>query len=307
MILPPDVQSVIDDAVSAYFDDCRVRIDGFIKQHFRFPGAWHTNRCALGWDLLRAPFNLFWAPVYVVSVLLGWTFQQLGWDQLGNRLRRLPDGFTTSVQIGISELVQKELLRLGSMERTEPIQASIPDAFDDLIEPEIHNEELLQELKPVIAKALTQYGLTRTASADITNSILSTVLGAFAFQKFAPGGVAVGLLFGTWLAQQQAVDSFLLGEFLGNLYYGLFPAEPSPGMRLTGIAVTLFCLAVFASLSGLITDPIQSWIGLHKLRLNKLVNSLQSDFEARSHNTFHPKDPYVARILEIIDAAKSQL
>ena len=35
--------------------------------------------------------------------------------------------------------------------------------------------------------------------------------------------------------------------------------------------------------------------------------SIQRDLESGSDNTFHPKDPYLARILEILDAVRSHL
>jgi len=117
----------------------------------------------------------------------------------------------------------------------------------------------------------------------------------------------VGLLLASWWAQRQAIENFFFGDFLGGLYYGLFPAQPSVRLSLVGIAAVLACLAVFASLSGLITDPIQSWTGLHRYRLNKMIDHLQKDFEASSSNTFRPKDPYLARMLDILDATKSHL
>ena len=304
----PIVQSVINKAVNDYFDGCRGRIDGFIVRHFRYPGAWHNNKPGFGWDLLRAPFNLFWAPVYLLSVLLARVSRRLGWRQLSNLLAQVPEGLTTTVQIHIAERIYTDLLQCtDSTDKPNQLQEAIAKAFDDLVEPDVHNKEMLRELAPVIAEALSQYGLTRTASADITNSLVSTVVGAFAFQKFTPGGIAVGLLIASWLAQKQAIESFIFGEFLGGLYYRLFPVDPTLGWNLLGIALVLCCLAIFALFSGLLTDPVQSWTGLHKNRLNKMIDHLQKDFEAESSSTFRPKDSWLARILEILDAAKSQL
>lgn len=302
------IQTVLDEAVSDYFDGCRGRIEGFITRHFRFPGAWYINKRALGWDLLRAPVNLFWAPFNMLVLLLAWLIQRLGWHRLGNLLRRVPGGLNTRVQIHIADLIYSDLLRPSdNIDGPDLLQRTLVDAFDELVEPEVHNHRVVRELEPVIADALLHYGLTRTASADISNSLMSAAIGVFAFKKFTPGGIAVGLLLASWWAQRVAIEGFFFGDFLGGLYYGLFPAQPSIGLSLVSIAVVLACLAVFASFSGLITDPIQSWTGLHKYRLNKMIDHLQKDFESNSNNTFSPKDPYLARILEILDAAKSQL
>ena len=244
----------------------------------------------------------------MLILLLASLLQRLGWYRLANPLRRVPGGLNTRVQTHIADLIYSDLLRPSdNTNGSGQLQRTIVAALDELVAPEIHNQKMVRELEPVIADALGQYGLTRTASADITNSLMSAAIGAFAFKKFAPGGIAVGLLLASWWAQKLAVGGFFFGEFLGGLYYGLFPAQPTIGLSLVSIALVLACLAVFASLSGLITDPIQSWTGLHKYRLNKMIDHLQKDYERKRNNTFSPKDPYLARILEILDAAKSQL
>jgi hypothetical protein len=285
------LQVALSRAVSDYFDGCRDRIDPFVARHFRYPGAWRTNRRALGWDLLRAPANLLWAPFYLLCLLLASLSTLLGCYRLGALLRRAPDGLTTEVQCHIAGLIQSELL-------SRPGRADAPGRNEPTAGP---------ALEPVIAAALAQYGLTRTASADIANSLLSTALGVFAFQKFTPGGIAVGMLLASWLAREQAVGSFFLGEFFGRIYYTLLPAEPSAGMTLLGIALAACALSVFASLSGLLTDPLQARTGLHRRRLQRMIDHLQRDFEAGSGSTFSPRDPWVARILDLLDVAKSHV
>ena len=66
----------------------------------------------------------------------------------------------------------------------------------------------------------------------------------------------------------------------------------------------LAILAAFASFSGLVTDPVQSLTGLHRYRLNKLIDSLEQDYRDATRSSFSPKSPYLARVLELLDAAK---
>lgn len=40
-------------------------IDGFVRPHYRRPGALRLHRHAIGWDLLRAPVNVALALVLV--------------------------------------------------------------------------------------------------------------------------------------------------------------------------------------------------------------------------------------------------
>jgi len=302
------VQAVIERASTAYFDTCRSRVDDFIAQHFRYPGAWYTNRPALGWDLLRAPVNLLWAPVYMLALLFAWLAQRLGWQTLATTLRRAPGGLDTKVQAHIADLICRDLLqRKGGPEDPDLLHDMLVHALDELAAPQASDQQLTRELDSVISDALSQYGSARSASAEISNALLSAALGAFAFKKFTPGGLAVGLLLASWLAQKQAIENFFFGDFLGGLYYGLFPAQPGVGLSLLGITAALAFLAAFSAMSGLILDPLQSWTGLHRYRLNKMINHLQDDFEADSSNTFFPKDHYLARLMDLLDAAKSQL
>jgi hypothetical protein len=295
------VASAVRTAGERYFDECRGRVDGFVAAHFRYPGAWDTNRRALGWDLARAPVNLFWAPIYVFVMLLRWQARRRGWWRLAGQLDRVPTGFRTRVQRHVADLISRELFHRG---QGDDLAGRVADALEALMEDRSAATSASSELAVIIEGSLGRYGLTRTAAADITNSLASTALGAFAFKQFTPGGIAVGLLLASWVARERAADSFVLGSFLGEIFYSLFPVDPSPGLQVAGVATVLACLAAFASFSGLLTDPLQSVLGVHHRRLHRMIDSVQRDFERATDSSFHPRSPYVARLLELIDVAR---
>jgi hypothetical protein len=156
-------------------------------------------------------------------------------------------------------------------------------------------------------EALTHYGSTRTASADIGNSVASTLVGAFALKTFTPGGVAIGLFLGAYLAKVRAAEQFWLGETLGTLWYTAFPADPTRADTILGIGMTLAALATLASFSGLILDPLQRRLGIHQRRLHKLLDALERDVDAQAGSRYRPPDPLLARILDAVDAARGTL
>lgn len=298
------LEAVIRRAATEYFDECRGRVDSFVATHFLYPGAWRTNRLALGWDLLRAPVNLFWAPVFFTVILLRWLACRCGLSRVGALLGQVPTGIRTRVQEHVAERIQADLLRSDA---PNGLADKVVMALRDQADGNPQGLVVADRLERVVADISTQYGATRTATADITNSLTSTVLGAFAFKQFTPGGIALGLLLASWLAQRQAREDFLLGEFLGGIYYGMFPAEPTLELQLAGVAAALACLAAFASFSGLLTDPLQAACGLHRHRLDKMIDSIEWDFLHGGGGSFNPKSPYLARILELLDAAKIHL
>jgi len=305
-----EIEQAIQSGIERYFDDCRARIPAFIDRHFHYPGALATNRKALGWDMLRAPLNLLWAPVYALASLLKvLTSKRTGLRWLHTLAGCVPAGFTTRVQQHISDRILVDLLNNGQekpllesylLEALETVYAHHAD------EP-IDHQRFTRLIEPLVAEALSQYRVTRTASADITNSISCTVLGAFAFQKFTPGGIGLGVVLASMLAKTLAARDFILGETIGNWYYSIFPPEPSLATTVGVTVAVLASLSAVAALSGVIFDPVQAVIGLHRRRLRKLLNHLQRDVLRSTQSSFRPKDQFVARILDAFDMIRTGL
>ncbi len=62
--------AIVRDAVHRYIESRRGRIDAFVDRHFTLAGSAALHRRALGWDLLRAPANLFLAgPALAVKLM----------------------------------------------------------------------------------------------------------------------------------------------------------------------------------------------------------------------------------------------
>ncbi|KMQ75954.1 DUF6635 family protein [Marinobacter subterrani] len=305
-----EVEQALRSAVERYFDDCRARIPAFIDRHFHYPGAIATNRKALGWDMLRAPINLLWAPVYALACVLKMLLpKSSGLSWFHRLVNRVPAGLTTRVQQHISHLILVELLNNGHEKALlesyliEELEAVYQRSDCD----PINHTQFKKLIGPLVADTLSQYRVTRTASADISNSITCTVLGAFAFQKFTPGGIGLGVVLASMLAKTLAARDFILGETIGGWYYSLFPPEPSLATTAGVMLAVMAALAAFAALSGVIFDPVQAAVGLHRRRLHKLLDHLQKDITLSTQSSFRPKDQFVARILDTFDMIRSSL
>lgn len=305
-----EIEQAIRSAIEHYFDDCKARVAAFIDRHFHYPGAIATNRMALGWDMLRAPINLLWAPVYALACLVKILVPKrtaLMW--LHGLANRVPAGFTTRVQQHISHLILVDLLNSG--QESPLLESYLIEALEAVYERHtcepVDHQRFNKLIEPLVADALSQYRITRTASADITNSISCTVLGAFAFQKFTPGGIGLGVVLASMLAKTLAAQDFIFGETIGSWYYSWFPPEPSLATTASVMVAVMTSLAAFAAFSGVIFDPVQAAVGLHRRRLHKLLDHLQRDVTLRTQSSFRPKDQFVARILDMFDMIKSGL
>lgn len=305
-----EIEQAIRSGIERYFDDCRARVPAFIDRHFHYPGAIATNRMALGWDMLRAPINLLWAPVYALACLIKILApKRTGLKWLNSVANRVPAGFTTRVQQHISHLILVDLLNDG--QEYPILENYVIEALEAVYERHtskpVDQQRFSKLTEPLVADALSQYQITRTASADITNSISCTVLGAFALQKFTPGGIGLGVVLASMLATTLAAQDFILGETIGGWYYSWFPPEPSLATTASVMVAVMATLAAFAALSGVIFDPVQAAVGLHRRRLHKLLDHLQRDVTLSTQSSFRPKDQFVARILDTFDMIKSGL
>ena len=72
--------AIVRDAVQRYIESRRGRIEAFVDRHFTFAGSVALHRRALGWDLLRAPANLFLAGPALGVKLLAWAARRGGME-----------------------------------------------------------------------------------------------------------------------------------------------------------------------------------------------------------------------------------
>ncbi|MFL0801265.1 MAG: hypothetical protein K6L80_12490 [Agarilytica sp.] len=304
------ILNAIEIGAARYFQVCELRVGEFSKKHFCYPGAWDLNKHAFGWDLLKMPSNLIWAPFYMVIQLLGMLLRKLKCPILADLLSKTPNGFATQVQKQTRKHVYSKLLGSPSHPTECELHRCILESLTraQSVPLTTEDEQLLRDkLRPIVNQTLAQYAVTRTASADITNTLLSTATGALTFKQFTPGGLGLGLVLASVYAQYSAKSNFIFGDTLGGLYYAAFPTEPSIQLMAISTLVILALLSILASFSGLLTDPIQYRLGLHQYRLKKLIRHMKADFNTQSRASFHPKDQYLARIMEVFDALKTHL
>ena len=122
-----------------------------------------------------------------------------------------------------------------------------------------------------------------------------------ALKQLTPGVATLGPALAGMLAQQVAIASFPLGAGLGGLWYGLFPAAPSFGLvaGLTGgVALAASALAAFA---GIVADPVQRRLGLHRKRLLWLIDALERRSLDPTSSALIVRDHYVARLVDLFD------
>lgn len=313
------VSQAVKSGGARYIAECRDRLPGFIERNFSVRGALGLNRHAIGWDLLRAPANLALAVPQFGLYGLSAALRQTGHGAAAEALAARSILFRTAVAREIAWRLHVELLQLpirqswrGRMrESTDDALAAailadplLADAFGDLAETlAVHGRD--PGFARRLADKLAIYCDSRAAAAELTTALINLGTGAAAFGKATPTAFTLGPALAGFIAHSHAVAGFPLGSSAAAFWYGLFPA--SPGLLLTGGAVggVMVAGAVIAAFAGIVADPAQKALGIHRRRLEKLLDAMERDLAGSGDGAYVLRDHYVARILDFVDIIRA--
>ena len=310
-----DAEAEADAAARAHFADVRARVDGFARRRFGLAGTLRLHRAALGLDLLRAPVNVLLAPVHVAISLAALVADRLRLRALSRWLRERRVLLDTDVGRTVEERVAVELLGLepgsaaGSSAREGDAMARAmlsPPALRRLAD-RADDPAAGLAIGRRLARALHDYAGTRGAVAEATTALATLVTGAIVFRTLTPGLVSMAPSVAGVLSRDAAISRFWLGETLGGVWYAAFPATVSPwlfGLTLAGLMVLG---AVFAAFAGLLADPLQVRLGIHRRRLHRLVDALEAEALGPLSGGFSAPEHYYARLFDLADAGASLL
>lgn len=300
--LAPQTDAALIAAARAYFAERRARVPGFVRAQFGVRGTLRLHRHALGWDILKAPLNVALSPVLILSRLGAWGARRAGAartaDWLASRRVLLP----TAVAMATERAIVVDLLELPW---DGPGQPSDADALARAMLAQPGLAALIARrgtAGAATARALAEYGGTRSAVAEMTTALGTLGAGALAFQSLTPGMVSLAPGLAAVIAQQAAIAAFPLGGLLGSAWYGLFPASASATLT-AGIIVGLVALgSVVAAFAGILADPVQTVLGVHQRRLNRLIDAMEDAFTGAGKRSFTAREHYLARLMDLSDA-----
>ena len=308
---PELARSTVEAAVRRYCADRRARIPAFVDRHFSFRGAAALHRAALGWDILRTPFNLTMAAPAAGLHLAAAGARRLGNKRVARALSNRRLSLPTAVARHIEWLINTELLELPCHIGD---RISTRDALAEAImaEPAVRGalEEPLAAIgrrgsdpafRAQIERMLAEYAVTRGAAAEVATALTSLGTGALTLGKLTPGFVSFGPALASVAAQQAAISSFPLGAGLGSLWYGMYPASPAPLLAFGLSGGLLMIGAVLSAFAGIVTDPMQRRLGLHQRRLRRMIDAMERQMLDPAAPGYAVLDRYVARLIDVLD------
>ena len=302
-------RAVVGGAGRRYVASRRDRVDGFIDRHFTLAGSLALHRHALGWDLVRAPLNLFLTIPALAAKLASRAARRAGRRRLAAWLAGRHVLFETDLAREIEWLVATELLEIPCLQRD---RASSRDALAEAVLADPRVASLLAaplaapagsecEFRGRLVAAIESYIGSRVATAEIATGVVATGLGALAVKQATPGLVTLGWALAAAIAQQNAIAAFPLGAGLGGLWYGWFPAAAGPGLLAATAGGIVIGGALLAAFSGIVTDPLKRRLGLHRRRLLRLLGEFERALCEEDGERVTMRDHYVARLIDLLD------
>lgn len=291
----------------------RDHVDAFVKRHFGWRGTLRLHREALGLDILRAPMNVVLSPLLVLARAAAWILRKLRMRRLGEWLmdRRLL--LRTSVSARIEAAIVADLLDVPvPAANRAPDRATLARAirsaprFRQLIG-ERRNEAEAKAVTDRIMAAIGEYTGTRSAIAEFTTALFTLIAGAIAFHALTPGMISMAPGLAEAVALHRALADFPLGETLGRVWYGFFPVGPSPMLVALSVAGLLAVGSVVTTFAGMIADPVQARLGLHRRRLMRLLDTLEAEITGTPDRPFVAREHFLARAFDLWDAVLSVL
>jgi len=304
-------RDIVRDIARRYLASRREYVDPFVDRHFSLTGTLRLHRRAIGWDLLRVPTNLLLSPVTLAASVASRIAARLGLARTAAWLDRHRPYSDTAVAREVSWLVMTELLQLPC---TQPHRTYAEDALAEAIlsDPRVAGRICIGDVLPAeararIATAISGYAGTRSATAEIATGSITAGIGALWVKHATPGMVMLGSVVATMLAQQAAIAAFPLGAGLGAWWYGMYPVASSAELLAITIGAFAVVGALFTVFSGIVTDPLQRLIGLHRRRLLRLIGTLEDVLCGDGEGCFPLRDHYVARLIDLLDLSAALL
>ena len=300
---------IVDEAAARYCARRRERIDDFVDRCFSLPGTVRLHRRALGWDLLRSPANLALSAPHLAARVSAGLARRAGLAPAADWL----DGRRYFLQTDVArELEWRLFTEFLELPIRQGERVSTHDALADEIlrDPRVApgggdvpaSPTEQAAFRTWLAGTASTYEGTRVSAADLTTALVGAGVGALAFKKLTPGMMSLGPATAHMLVQNAAIAGFPLGGGAGALWYGVFPAA-APAALTIGLTGGLMAAgAVIGAFSGVVTDPIQRRLGLHRRRLLRLIDCLERALTGQDGSRFTVRDHYLARTLDVIEA-----
>jgi len=308
--------------VARYLAERRAKLPAFIKDTYGLRGSLKLHRKGIGHDLWRHPANALLTLPRTAGTLGKQAFSGKTAQAISERLEDFTFQLDTDVGRELRWKVMTDFLELPY--ESPDGRVSNKDALAEAVLAEPPFDTALAELQGALAKrgdgadfwqqlerALIDYSGDRDAAAEMVNNGLSMAGGALFFRRLTPGS-------GSLAGSMTKAASAKLGPMVlpvGGKLFGMLPAAAQgvaaaasgPAMIVGGAATAGALSAIVAGFGGVIADPIQAALGVHRRRLERLLDGLEATLIAEDKEALVQRERRLSGLLNLLTQAGSSL
>lgn len=255
--------------------------------------------------------NVVLSPAYLLTRIGSFLCRRIGWhegaDLLASRHILLRTTVVRRVEACVvTDLLQLPLARTEGHHDTDALSHAVLAApqFREMIRNRKNTADT-EALGHRIAGAISEYVGTRSAVAEMTTVICTLGIGALVFQALTPGALSMAPGVAQAMASSTAIAEFPLGQTIGEMWYGVFPVGASSKLITATVAGLVMIGSIVSAFAGVLADPVQSHLGIHRRRLLRLIDTLEVELAGENHKPFVAREHYYARLMDLWDAGTS--
>ena len=303
-------QSSMAETAGPYLDTVRSDVDAFVADKFHWKGATSLHRTALGWDIFRAPVNVILSPLLILIRSSAWICTLLGLNKgahwLGSRRILLRTAVAGRVETHLGRDFLKVPLPIEQAHDGPKLSRAILEApqYRHILRSKTGVAEVNSTVDS-IATAIAEYSSSRSTVADITTAIIALFVVAMVFQAVTPGMISMAPSLAKTIALETAVADFPLGQTVGSVWHNVFSTSASPLLIAGNVAGLVMVGSVIEAFAGILADPVQARLGLHRRRLLRFVDAIEDNLVGSGNKRYTAREHFYVRFLDIRNATVS--
>jgi hypothetical protein len=263
-------------ALDRYQASCQKEAQSFLQNRLTLRDCFELQKRHFAKDFLRNPINALWSIPYFSIRKICEASEKVGWDTGKSILQKVPQALKTDFQKEVEKLTASQVFGLGDSLSADRLACELEK---ESVLKQSMTERQWKDLLALARKQI-QNALSESCSRQTGFSDLAATAGIFLFSElrfhdrtldiFGIGRRVAGL----W-ARDKAVSEFAFGKKLGKAFYGVVPAPPpSTSQIVLATAIGIAIVALFSTVVGMLSYPVQTRLGFRKKQLESLIDSL---------------------------------
>jgi tetratricopeptide (TPR) repeat protein len=238
-----------EQGIACYVDARRQALDQFLRNSYSFRGTIRVLRRTLRADLLRHPLNFVLSiPKLFISRIANF-LEKLGWYSTARALQTVFRVLRSGFEAARERQIVTELIAVSG----EP------------------------DIRSALEPPLSHFMAARESILELANGGLTLALAYLLFGSAGLSPYEMGRRLASNSAHEQAASRFALGRGLGSAFYHLFPVEPTWGQVAIWSVLVLALLGTLTTSMGLLSDPLQQALGVHRRQLSRLLDAFEDN------------------------------